>query len=102
MRPATYIGTTVTWENLSAEEPEGEWQALGHLLRKTVTIEGGSVRLMGRNRSADAEGFDLTDAHGFPIKGPGLVEITACPWQLRPILVSGSSVTVTLVGTRGA
>jgi hypothetical protein len=87
MRIPTHVGNVVTWADLSDAEPEGEWVNLGEMTRKTMSVEGGSVRLMGRNREADPEGFDLLDAHGFPIKGPGLVELSACPLHLRPVQV---------------
>ena len=87
--------------NLRDGEPEGEPQTLWEHPTKTVTIDGGQARLMGKNH-LDGDEYELTDSQGIPLKGPGIAHVTLNPWSIRPVLVSGAHVTVTIVGTKGA
>jgi len=102
--PIQHAGTRsgfVFWDNLGASEPHGDWAGISDWPYKTVLIEGGQATLYGRMHADDPEGVELIDAYGLPIKGPGFSYVTMNPLWIRPVLIAGEHVRVSIVGSRG-
>ena len=65
---------------------------------KTITVEGGAVKMQGRMRNGGVV-HELLDLAGFPIKAPGISEVRMNPRVIWPQWTSGKLVTVCIVGT---
>ncbi len=88
----------MTWEHLGPEDDAQSVNA-SEFPVMTVTVDGGAVQLVGRNRP-DGAWWPLTDVTGFPIKSPGMYLVTMNPWELKPVATTGARVTVTICATR--
>ena len=89
----------IVWDGLGMGS-EGDWVTLSTLPEMTVTIEGGLVRLMGKNLK-EGEAFEMVDAQGMPMQHPGIYRVRLNPLYFRPEVIAGDRIRVTALGTRG-
>ncbi len=89
------LGTRISWA-LTAKDPEGEWDTrMAKFPTMTVMVAGGSIRLLGAHAEGE-DGVPLADALGQVIRGPGMYFLRVNPVRIRPVLLAGETVTVSL------
>src|SRR5262245_45687037 len=80
----TTRGFQVKWDGLWSGDKEGEAVAISEYPNKTILIEGGSVKLLGK-MAPDGEEYELADMNGAPVKGPGWAQVVINPMFIRPV-----------------
>ena len=87
----------IEWSGLGTGD-DGDWVNTARFRKITAHVSGTATTfaLQGSNEAAGANPQTVKDANNTAITGAGLHEVQQVPGSLRPLLTTGTAVTVTL------